>query len=150
LITANDTLAKLLPALAVDEPPPQAREDARIRLVQLLDGARAAREYYEEKELCENCERLRERVSELEARIQFMKTPLRDPDQPLPSEPLPPRPVAPQPETPAPAAVPPSSSPWQPPPRNYDEGSSSDFRNFVGPASTGGMIRRGSGDWPWS
>jgi hypothetical protein len=35
--------------------------------------------------------------------------------------------------------------------RHYGEGSSSDFRSYVGPASTGGMISPyPRGDWPWS
>jgi hypothetical protein len=45
------------------------------------------------------------------------------------------------------STVQPSSGPG----RHYNEGSSSDWRAYVGPASTGGMISSyPRGDWPWS
>jgi hypothetical protein len=157
LIAASETLAKLLPALA-DEPPPQQREDARLKLQRLIEGAVAARAYDVEHGICSECARLREQVSELQARIQFMKTPLRDPDQ----EPLPEQPAAASPTLPSELLPPASSSylapwhggastpsPWnsqspqqQSPPsgpgRHYGPGSSSDFRDYVDPS---GLIR---------
>jgi hypothetical protein len=152
LITASETLAKLLPALAVDEPTAVQCDDARAKLAALIEGAIAAQEYDAERGVCSECERLREQVSELEARIRFIQTnaPLRDPDQPPSDQPpplLPPEPAS------SPASS--SPSPWNPPPApsapadRYAEGQPSDWRRFIG---VDGSIRGSplTGGWPWS
>jgi hypothetical protein len=168
LLALAEKLEHLLPAPKEMKPP---QNDARAKLLALVEGARAAQQFYREEELCENCERLAAENSALKSTINFMKTgnaPLRDPDQPQPEQsaaasPTPPSellPPLPPPATLAPwHGGPPSQSPWnaqppqqQPAPpngpgRHYQEGSSSDFRQFIFPD---GMIRRGGGGWPWS
>jgi hypothetical protein len=156
LITANDTLSKLLPALALDEPPPQAREDARLKLQRLIEGARAAADHDAAAGICSSCEALKAELAAVRSMLNFARTgnaPLRDPDGPPPDL-QPPSPEPPASSPPASPSSPSSVSPWNPPPapsapEPYQEGSDSTWRRFVNPDGSISMTPR-TGGWPWS
>jgi hypothetical protein len=139
LLSLSEILTKLLPQLADDDTrlKPQ-RLDARERLLALIEGAKVAAEANKRDEIAE----LKEKIDSLEATIRTLREAAAtsaavssDPPSQVPS--------------------PPSStspSPWQPPSgpgRHYEEGSSSDFRDFVSPSGMISMRPRG-GPWPWS
>jgi hypothetical protein len=152
LVQASQTLAQLLPALA-DEPPPQAREDARPKLAALIQGAKDAADYDAERGICSECERLKAENSALRSMLDFIRAGSRDPDAP-PAPDLPPsRPPPPptEPASPSPSASPSSPSPWNATsaPEPYQEGSSSEWRRFVNPDGSISPTPR-TGGWPWS
>jgi hypothetical protein len=155
LLALAEKLEHLLPL--PEEARPQ-RDDARMKLQALIDGARAAREYDVERGVCSECERLAAENTALRSMLNFARAGSRHPDQPPPEQPAAASPTPPSellPPSPPPSTLapwhggPPSQSPWnsQPPQpsappsgpnRHYQEGSSSDFRDFIDPS---GLIR---------